>query len=82
MLEILLLVGIVVFVSHTIEAVTGFGCTVLAFPFVIFLMDDLEQAKIILSILAWVLAAYFVVTKFKCIQKNGKCYGQFLRLFL
>jgi uncharacterized membrane protein YfcA len=67
MLEILLLVGLVVFVSHTIESVTGFGCTVLAFPFVIFLMDDLEQAKIILSILAWVLAAYFVVTKFKYI---------------
>jgi len=68
MFEILLLVGLVVFVSHTIEAVTGFGCTVLAFPFVIFLMDDLEQAKIILSILAWILAAYFVVTKFKCIH--------------
>ena len=61
----MLLVGLVVFVSHTVESVTGFGCTVLAFPFVIFLMDDLEQAKIILSILAWVLAAYFVVTQFK-----------------
>jgi len=64
-IEILLLVGVVVFITHTLEAVTGFGCTVLSFPFVIFLMKDLEQAKIILSILAWVLAGYFVVTKFK-----------------
>lgn len=65
MVEILLLVGLVVFITHTLEAITGFGCTVLAFPFVILLMKDLEQAKIVLSILAWVLAAYFVVTKFK-----------------
>jgi len=68
LIEILLLAGLVIFVTHTLEAVTGFGCTVLAFPFVIFLMKDLEQAKIILSILAWMLAAYFVVTKFGCIR--------------
>jgi uncharacterized membrane protein YfcA len=67
-LEILLLVGLVIFVTHTIEAVTGFGCTVLAFPFVIFLIKDLEQAKIILSILALALAVYFAVTKFNCIH--------------
>lgn len=64
----LFLVGVVVFITHTLEAVTGFGCTVLAFPFVIVLMGDLEQAKIILTILAWVLAVYFVVTKFKHIH--------------
>ena len=64
MLEILLLVGLIIFITHTLEAVTGFGCTVLSFPFVLLLMKDLEQVKIILSILAWVLAAYFVVTKF------------------
>jgi len=64
-IEILLIVGVVVFITHTLEAVTGFGCTVLSFPFVLFLMKDLEQTKIILSILAWVLAGYFVATKFK-----------------
>ena len=63
-LEILLLVGLVVFITHALESVTGFGCTVLAFPFVIFLIKDIEQAKIILSILAWVLALYFVIAKF------------------
>jgi len=77
-MEILLLVGLVVFVTHTLEAVTGFGCTVLAFPFVIFLMKDLEQAKIILSILAWILAAYFVVTKFDCI--HWKQFGMIILL--
>jgi uncharacterized membrane protein YfcA len=66
--EILFLVGLVIFITHTLEAVTGFGCTVLAFPFVIALIGDLERAKIILSILAWVLALYFVVTKFRHIQ--------------
>ena len=66
--EILLLVGLIVFITHTVEAVTGFGCTVLAFPFVIALMGDLEQAKIVLTALAWVLVFYFVVTKFKHIQ--------------
>ena len=68
LLLILLLVGIVVFITHTLEAITGFGCTVLAFPFVIAIMGDLEMAKIILTILAWLLAAWFVVTKFKHIQ--------------
>ncbi|MDR1172105.1 MAG: TSUP family transporter [Bacteroidales bacterium] len=67
-IEILLLVGLVVFITHTLEAVTGFGCTVLAFPFVIFLMKDLEQAKIVLSILAWILAVYFAVAKFGIIS--------------
>lgn len=64
---ILSLVGIVVFITHTMEAITGFGCTVLAFPFVIAIMGDIEQAKITLSILAWILALYFVITKFKSI---------------
>ncbi|MDR1370903.1 MAG: sulfite exporter TauE/SafE family protein [Dysgonamonadaceae bacterium] len=69
-IEILLLVGLVVFITHTLEAVTGFGCTVLAFPFVIALMGDLEIAKIVLSVLAWALALYFVITKYKQIQWN------------
>lgn len=76
--EILFLVGLIIFVTHTLEAITGFGCTVLAFPFVIFLMDDLERAKIVLSILAWALAAYFAVAKFKSI--NWKQFGIILLL--
>jgi len=73
MIELLLLVGLIVFVTCTLEAVTGFGCTVLAFPFVILLIKDLEHVKIVLSILALVLAAYFVLTKFGKI--NWKQFG-------
>lgn len=73
LLLILFLVGIVVFVTHTLESITGFGCTVLAFPFVIALMGDLELAKIVLSILAWLLALYFTIVKFKYI--NWKQFG-------
>lgn len=67
-ITILLLVGLVVFITHAFEAITGFGCTVLAFPFVIFLMKDLEQSKIILSSLAWMTTLYIVVTKFRHIH--------------
>ncbi|MGL4369083.1 MAG: sulfite exporter TauE/SafE family protein [Spirochaetota bacterium] len=61
------LTGFVVFITHAIEAVTGFGCTVLAFPFVTALVG-IKEAKVILSIMAWLLAVYFVITKFKKIN--------------
>lgn len=67
-LTIIILLGIVVFVTHALEAVTGFGCTVLAFPFVIAITGDIGYTKIILSILAWLLALYFAITKFKNIN--------------
>lgn len=63
--EILLIIGLVVLITHALEAVTGFGCTVLAFPFVIMLTDNLELSKILLSVLAWLLAVYFAVSKYK-----------------
>jgi len=66
--EILLLVGLVIFFADTLEAITGFGSTVVAFPFVIALMGNLEIAKIVLSLLELFLALYFVITKFKQIQ--------------
>lgn len=73
LLVMLSLVGVVVFITHSLEAITGFGCTVLAFPFVIAIMGDLGQAKIVLSILAWILAAWFMITKFK--QIHWKQFG-------
>lgn len=63
----LLLTGIVVFITHALEAITGFGCTVLAFPFVTQLLD-IKEAKVILSIIAWILALYIVLTKLKKIN--------------
>lgn len=67
-LTILILIGLIVFITHSLEAITGFGCTVLAFPFVIAIMGDIGEAKILLSVLAWLLALYFVITKFKDIN--------------
>ena len=60
----MLLTGLVVFFTHGLEAITGFGCTVLAMPFVTMLLG-IDQAKFLLAVLAWVLALYFVITKFK-----------------
>lgn len=65
LLEIILLTGLVVFITHSLESVTGFGCSAIAIPFVIIIMGDIEKAKIILSILAWILALYFAITKFR-----------------
>ncbi len=60
----LILTGLVVLVTHGLEAVTGFGCTVLALPFVTLLLGIVE-AKFLLAILAWALALYFAVSKFR-----------------
>ncbi len=54
--------GLVVFVTHALEAVTGFGCTVLALPFVTALLG-LKTGVMVLTILAWLLAAYIAITK-------------------
>ncbi len=67
-LTILLLVGLVVFITHALEAVTGFGCTVLAMPFVIAITGDIAFAKIILSVLAWLLALYIALTNWRSIN--------------
>lgn len=56
--------GLVVFLSHGLEAVTGFGCTVLALPFVTLLLG-IDRAKFILAILAWVLAVYIAASKWR-----------------
>jgi len=77
LITILLLLSLVVFVTHALEAITGFGCTVLAFPFVIAITGDIGYSKIILTIIAWALALYFVVTKFRRIN-----WKQFLVIFV
>lgn len=68
----LALVGVVVFITHALEAITGFGCTVLAVPFVTALVG-LERAIPILAVVGWILALYIVVTKFK--EINFKQFG-------
>ena len=63
----LFLACLTVFVSHTIEAVTGFGCTVLALPFVAALLG-LTNGVIALTVVAWLLAVYFAIIKRKQID--------------
>ena len=55
----IVLVGVVVFLTHMLEGITGFGCTVLAMPFAVMLLG-LHVAKPILVVLAWLLAGYIV----------------------
>ena len=63
----IVLAGIIIIVTHALETITGFGCTVLAMPFMIQLIG-LQKAKIILSTLALILALYIVTTKYKKIN--------------
>ena len=60
----LLLGGLTVFITHALEAVTGFGCTVLALPFFTALFG-VRQGVMVLTILAWILALYMVISKRK-----------------
>jgi hypothetical protein len=61
------LVGITVLITHALEAITGFGCTVLALPFVTALVG-VKTGVPILATLAWILALYIVITKWKFIN--------------
>ena len=54
-----LLLGCVVLLTHFLEGITGFGCTVLALPFAILLIGT-KQAVPVLLFLALLLAVYIV----------------------
>jgi uncharacterized membrane protein YfcA len=59
-----ILFGLVVVVTHFVEGITGFGCTVLALPFAI----SLAGVKItvpVLVVVAWLLALYIIIVDFK-----------------
>jgi uncharacterized membrane protein YfcA len=55
-----LLVGFIIFCTHCLEGITGFGCTVLALPFVVLLLG-IKTAVPVLVVLAWILAAYIII---------------------
>jgi uncharacterized membrane protein YfcA len=67
MLMPLILSGIIVFFTHALEAVTGFGCAVLAMPFVTALLG-MRRGIMIITILGWILALYIAVSKRKAIN--------------
>lgn len=60
----IILFGIVVLITHFIEGITGFGCTVLALPFCISLAG-IKTAVPVLVIIAWILAVYIIIIDFK-----------------
>jgi uncharacterized protein len=60
----IVVVGLVVLITHAIEAITGFGCTVLALPFVTAILG-VKLGVPLLAVLGWILALYMVVTKWK-----------------
>jgi uncharacterized membrane protein YfcA len=72
MLIPLLLSGVVVFFTHALEAVTGFGCAVLAMPFVTALLG-VRRGIIVITILSWLLAFYMAVSKWR--QLNFPQFG-------
>lgn len=57
----------VVFITHLLEGITGFGCTVLALPFAAMLLG-LHTAVPALVVLAWLLAVYIIITSRRHIQ--------------
>ncbi|MGE4488843.1 MAG: sulfite exporter TauE/SafE family protein [Kiritimatiellales bacterium] len=63
----ILLFGVVVFITHLLEGITGFGCTVLALPFAALLLG-LHAAVPALVVLAWLLALYIIITSRRHIQ--------------
>ncbi len=63
----ILLAGLAIFFSFTIEAVTGFGCTVIALPFVTALLG-MQEGIIEVTILAFLLALWIAVKNFRDIR--------------
>lgn len=61
------LLGLVIFITHGLEAITGFGCTVLALPFVVALIG-VQKGVILLAIVAWLLAIYIAVKYWRSIR--------------
>lgn len=70
--QIILLIGVIIFITHLLEAVTGFGCTVLALPFVVLLVD-IKHAVPILASLSWCLTTLIIIRSWKNI--SWKEYG-------
>lgn len=60
----LLIIGVIVFITHALEGITGFGCSVLALPFLTWLVGP-TVAIPVLVVLAWALALLIVFTNLR-----------------
>ena len=56
--------GLVVLVTHFLEGITGFGCTVLALPFCVVLVG-IKTAVPVLTALSLILSSYIVIIDYK-----------------
>ena len=56
--------GLVVLVTHFLEGITGFGCTVLALPFCVVLVG-VKTAVPVLTALSLILSSYIVIIDYK-----------------
>ncbi|HPY12405.1 MAG TPA: sulfite exporter TauE/SafE family protein [Sphaerochaeta sp.] len=63
----ILISGVVVFITHALEAITGFGCAVLAMPFVSSVLG-IKMAVQVITILAWLLALYLAIKYWRAIN--------------
>jgi uncharacterized membrane protein YfcA len=71
---VLLLVALIIFLTYGIEAVTGFGGTVLSLPFVALLLG-VKTAVPVLALMSWSLAAFVVWRSRKVFR-----WGAYLRI--
>jgi uncharacterized membrane protein YfcA len=71
-----ILFGLIVFVTHFIQGVTGFGCAILAMPFCILLVG-IGVARPVLTVLALVLDVYLLVCSWKQVD-----WRQYLHILL
>jgi uncharacterized membrane protein YfcA len=64
-----LLFGIVIFSTHVLEGITGFGCTILAMPFAV-MFFDLETARACLTITAFIQCLYICLRDYRNISRQ------------
>lgn len=60
----MLIIAIIVLITHTLEGITGFGCTAIAMPFTVMLVG-VTIAKPTLTILGFLLSLYIAIISFK-----------------
>ncbi|MGD1822669.1 MAG: sulfite exporter TauE/SafE family protein [Pleomorphochaeta sp.] len=71
-----ILLGIVVLITHFLEGITGFGCTVLALPFAILLVG-IHAAVPVLVMLSFLLCLYIVI-----ISKKDIVWKEYLKIVI
>lgn len=72
----IILFGLVVLLTHFLEGITGFGCTVLALPFCI-MLTGINTARPVLTICGLLLCLYVVLVSYKDI-----IWRQYLRIMI